>query len=201
MDLTTLVTVGKFALGGVILSVYFYAIFLANALYDYQDEKPNDEKGPSDVESKDLMKTTYYFLCFLGFVQFISVFCPPVTSDIVYPISYFFVFYSNFSVVSHLVFVYIQFLYVFYPDYINNIPVSSLRQRSFAWKILLTIISVSISIMFPFEEQPILFTLLTKRRQYDRYLFAITTYKQRTHLLSTLYTQDSGIKKLMQKIT
>ena len=159
-------------LGGFVFFIYAYAIFLANALHDYQDEKPNHEKGPIDTQSKDLMKTTLMFLYFLGFIQFISIFCPPLNSDIVYPISYFFVILVDFVAASYIVFLYIQLQYIFYLDSIKDISVSSIRIRTLGWKVLITTVSVSLDISFPYDEpfDVITFHLLTNGRQYERYV-------------------------------
>ena len=43
---------GHFFLGGITIFVYTYAIFLCSAIYDYQNEKPNDEKCPLDHQLK-----------------------------------------------------------------------------------------------------------------------------------------------------
>ena len=155
-------------LGGLVFSIYSYAIFLANAIHDYQDEKPNHEKGAIDTQSKDLINTTLTFLYFLGFIQFISIFCPPLTYDIVYPISYLFVILINFCVVSYIVFLYIQLQYVFYLDSIKDIPVPSIRMKTFAWKFFLTILSLIVNLQFPYDEpfEATTFHLLTKGRAY-----------------------------------
>jgi hypothetical protein len=52
---TTEETVSSFFLGGATVFVHCYAIFLCSAIYDYQDEKPHEEKGPDDIILKDLM--------------------------------------------------------------------------------------------------------------------------------------------------
>ena len=39
-----------FFLGGITIFLYSYAIFLCYAIYDYQDEKPDDEKCLFDFE-------------------------------------------------------------------------------------------------------------------------------------------------------
>ena len=169
-------------LGGFVFSIYAYGIFLANALHDYQDEKPNHEKAAIDTQFKDLMKTTLIFLYFLGFIQFISIFCPPLNFDIVYPISYFFVILAGFLAASYIVFLHIQLQYIFYLDSIKDISVASIRIKSLAWKILITIVSVSLDILFPYDEpfEAITFHLLTNGRQYERYvailLFHIHTW-------------------------
>ena len=155
-------------LGGLVFSIYSYAIFLANAIHDYQDEKPNHEKGAIDTQSKDLINTTLTFLYFLGFIQFISIFCPPLTYDIVYPIFYFFVILINFCAVSYIVFLYIQLQYIFYLDSIKDIPVSLIRRKTFAWKFFLTILSLIVNLQFPYDEpfEATTFHLLTKGRKY-----------------------------------
>ena len=118
------------------------------------------------------MKTTLIFLYFLGFIQFISIFCPPLNFDIVYPISYFFVILVDFIAASYIVFLYIQLQYIFYLDSIKDISVSSIRIRTLGWKVLITIVSVSLDILFPYDEpfEAIIFHLLTNGRQYERYV-------------------------------
>ena len=159
---------GHFFLGGLIFLIFFYAIYLSYAIHDYQYEKPINDKNPIDIQFKDINCTTICLLYVIGFIQFISVFLPPVMSEIVYIISYITTCLLNFYIVSWLVYLYILNLYVFYPDSIENIPFSTIRLKSFLWKILLTIISLVISIMCPLEDQPIAFHFLTKGKQYDR---------------------------------
>ena len=47
-------------LAGTIFSVGAYAIFLCFAIYDYQDEKPAEEKSPIDLLKKDLMNSEFF---------------------------------------------------------------------------------------------------------------------------------------------
>ena len=47
--------VGCLILGGTTISLCAYAIYLCYAIYDYQDEKPAEEKSPIDVLVKDLL--------------------------------------------------------------------------------------------------------------------------------------------------
>ena len=44
---------GHLLLGGTVIGIYSYAIFLCYAIYDYQDEKPAVEKTPIDILMKD----------------------------------------------------------------------------------------------------------------------------------------------------
>ena len=160
--------VGHFALGGVTFFLYSYAVFLCYAIYDYQDEKPDDEKSPINVHLKDLMNSNFYFLYYFGLVQFISLFTPPITSNIVYFISHVSVFLSNFSIASFFVYLYIRSIFIFYPERVQDLRVSTLRITCFALKIFITIISILISMAFPLENQPTVFQLLAKGRPYDR---------------------------------
>ena len=65
-------TVSSFFLGGATVFVHCYAIFLCSAIYDYQDEKPCEEKGPDDIQLKDLMTAQSYFLYYTGsFIGFL----------------------------------------------------------------------------------------------------------------------------------
>ena len=51
--------VAHLILGAVTILVYAYAIFLCYAIWDYQDEKPKDEKRPTDVLIKDLKHSEF----------------------------------------------------------------------------------------------------------------------------------------------
>jgi len=137
-------------------------------MHDYTDEKPANEKSPIDTEFKDMNSTTTCLLYFVGFIQFISVFIPPVSFEIVYLITHISLFLANFYIVSWLVYLYILNLYVFYPDTVKDIPISTIRLKSFLWKVLLTVIYMVISIICPIEDQPLAFQFLTKGKQYDR---------------------------------
>ena len=54
--------VGSFILAALTLFVHGYAIFLSYAIYDYQDEKPEHEKSPTDVLIKgDAKKSHKHF--------------------------------------------------------------------------------------------------------------------------------------------
>ena len=165
---TTEETVSSFFLGGATVFVHCYAIFLCSAIYDYQDEKPHEEKGPDDIQLKDLMTAQSYFLYYTGFFIFISLFTPPVTFFLVYPISYFSVFLIHFSSVSFLVYLCNDYIYIFHFDYVKNISVSTMRMRSNIGKVVLTIGAMSLSIIVPVQDQPIIFQMLTKGEEYQR---------------------------------
>ena len=165
---TTEEAVSSFFLGGATVFVHFYAIFLCSAIYDYQDEKPNEEKGPDDIHLKDLMTAQSYYLYFSGFFIFISLFTPPVTFVIVYPISYLSVFLVHFHSVSFLAYLCNIYIYIFHYDNVINIPVSTMRMRSIVGKIVLTIGALSLSIAVPVQDQPITFAMLTKGEEYQR---------------------------------
>ena len=159
---------GHFFLGGLIFLTYFYAIYLSYAMHDYVNEKPIEEIDPIDMEFKDMTTTTNCLLYVIGFIQFISVFIPPVTFEIVYLITHLSLFLANFYLVSWLVYFYILNLHVFYPDTVKDIPLSTIRFKSFLWKILLTIIYMVISAICPLEDHPLVFQFLTKGKKYDR---------------------------------
>ena len=161
--------IAHFFLGGTSVGIYSYAIFLCYGIYDYQNEKPPAEKSPLDILMKDLMNAQFYLLYSLGLIQFISLFSPPLPSfDIIYWISHSCIFISNFWAVSCILLLYIQHVYVFQPDDFKNLQVYSMRRKSLLWKVLLTLISVSLSILVPIETQPIFFRLLTKGADYNR---------------------------------
>ena len=121
-------------------------------MHDYTDEKPANEISPIDTEFKDMNTTTTCLLYFVGFIQFISVFIPPVSFEIVYPITHISLFLTSFYIVSWLVYLYILNLYVFYPDTVKDIPISTVRLKRFLWKVLLTVIYMVISIICPIKD-------------------------------------------------
>ena len=158
-----------FFLGGITIFVYSYAIFLCYAIYDYQDEKPNDEKCPLDHLIKDWMNSQFFYLYYVGLVQFISLFTPSVNLSIVYIISYIGVFLLHWHVVSIFVYMYLQYIFTFQPQDTGNVLISTMRKKCFLWKLLLVFVSLLLSIIFPLEEQPIPFQLLSKGLEYKRY--------------------------------
>ena len=160
--------VWSFVLAPATISIYGYAIFLNYALYDYQDEKPKEEKSPTDVLIKDIKHVEFWILYLSFLMKFISLFAPPIDSDLVYFVSYIYIFLANFYSVSWLVTLYIQYVYVFQHDQFENVNESSMRQKSFYWKIFLTIISLFSNIILPSEGTPIMYEMLSKGRQYER---------------------------------
>ena len=160
--------VGHLCLGGIIILVCSYSIFLCSALYDYQEEKPNEEKCPLDLLVKDLMHAQFWFLYHTCLIEMISLFTPPITSDITYLITYIFIFLLNFHIISLVVQLYIQHIIVFYPDDFANVDVSVMRRKSIIWKFILTFSSIFLNCLFPSSEVPHTYQLLTKGVNYDR---------------------------------
>ena len=117
---------------------------------------------------KDIMTTAFYLLSYIGYHQFLSVFGPAVNFDAIYFTAFFSVFLLNFYTVSWLVYLYLQYHYVFYPNLINVVPISRLRLKSLVWKLIITIFSMCINVLFPFEDAPVLFQLLTDGKMYKR---------------------------------
>ena len=173
---TTEETVSSFFLGGATAFVHCYAIFLCSAIYDYQDEKPCEEKGPDDIQLKDLMTAQSYFLYYTGFFMFISLFTPAVTFELVYPICYLSVFLIHLSSVSFLVYLCNVYIYIFHFDNVKNISVSTMRKRSIIGIVILTIGAMSLSIVVPLQDQPFMFQMLTKGEEYKR-LVHINSFK------------------------
>ena len=157
-----------FSLGGIIISIYTYAIFLCYAIYDYQDEKPDDEKCPLDHQIKQWMNSQFCYLFYVGLVQFISLFSPPILLNISYFICYIGIFLLHFHVSTIFVYLYLQYIYTFQPQDFVNVQNSTLRKKCLIWKFLLTLIILLVSILFPLEKQPIPFQLLSKGQMYDR---------------------------------
>ena len=160
--------VSRLILGGTTFSVCAYAIFLCNAIYDYQEEKPNEEKSPVDLLVKDLMHSEFWFLYQVCLIEIISIFTPPITSDVTYLVSHISVFLLNFQQISLLILLYIQHAYVFYPDECAKVDVSIMRQMSIIWKFTLTFFSISLSCLVPTPEVPLAYQMLTKGANYDR---------------------------------
>ena len=153
----------------VTIFVHGYAIFLCYADYDYQDEKPKDEKSPIDELIKDLKHSEFWFLIHSFLVQFISLFTPPITSYFVYSIVHVGVFLANFYLMSLFVLLYVHYIFTFYPDQSANIDIRSLRWKTLLWKFFLTILSLLLSFLVPIEEMPMPFQMfLTKGKQCDR---------------------------------
>ena len=157
-----------FSLCGMTVLVCVYAIFLCFAIYDYQDEKPDEEKSPIDLLVKDLMRSQFWLLysvCLIGIISLVTV---PITSNVAYLLTYNTVFLLNFNQISLLVQLYIQHIYVFHPDECVNVDVSTMRRMSVIWKFILTFISIFLNCLFPSSEVPHIYQMLTKGVNYDR---------------------------------
>ena len=60
---------GCIFLGGISISLHGFAMFLCCAIFDYQDEKPSNEKSTFDVLIKDLMFSQFWMLYGLSLIQ------------------------------------------------------------------------------------------------------------------------------------
>ena len=145
---------------------FFCAI--SYAIYDYQDEKPAEEKSPIDLLLKDYMHSEFWLLYHNCLVEMISLFTPSITCNIAYLVTYISVFLVNFHQISMLILLYIQHLFVFYPDECVNVDVSVMRQKSIIWKIILTLFCLFLNYLFPSAEVPVTYQLLKKGVNYDR---------------------------------
>ena len=85
-----------FIIGIVAIFVNSYAIFLCYAVYDYQDEKPDDERSPIDVLVKDSKNAECLVLYTTFLVHFISLLTPPIHFPIVYLVSHVILLLTNF---------------------------------------------------------------------------------------------------------
>ena len=160
--------VGHLFLAGTIFFVCAYAIFLCFAIYDYQDEKPNEEKSPIDLLLKDYMHSEFWLLYLNCLVGIISLFTPSIPPNVAYLASYMSVFCVNFHQISLFILLYIQHLYVFYPDECVNVDVSILRKKSIIWKFILTLVSLFLSFLVPSPDIPWTYLMLAKQANYDR---------------------------------
>ena len=160
--------VGSLFLGGTTFLVCAYSIFLSSAIYDYQDEKPDEEKSPIDLLVKDLMHSQFWLLFCICLIHIISLFTPAITSNVTYPITYIVIFLLNFHIISLLIQLYIQHIIVFYPDDFANVDVSIMRRKSIMWKFIITFFSISLNCLFPSIEVPHAYQMLTKGVNYNR---------------------------------
>ena len=160
--------VGCLFLCGTTIFVSAYAIFLCYAIYDYQHEKPTEEKGPIDLLMKDLLHIEFWMVYHISLIDIISLFTPPITSSVVYLISYINVFLINFHQISLLILLYIQHLYVFYPEECSNVDASIMRQKTIIWKFILTLFSLFLSFLVPSADIPWAYQILAKGANYDR---------------------------------
>ena len=149
--------------------IHLYALFLTSAIYDFQDEKPEEEKSHFDVLIKDLMRTVFWTVYMIGITQFISLFMPPMNNDIVYSLTYLRIVVFHFNVASILVTVYIHNVFIFQPDDIEGIMVTSLRRKSMVSNFLLTFVLILLSIAVPVQTEPLIFQWLNKgKANYER---------------------------------
>ena len=162
------VSIGHLFGGGTIFSVCAYAIFLNFAVYDYQDEKPVNEKSPIDGLVKDFMRSGFWLIIHICLIEIISLFTPPITSDSAYLASYISVFLIDFHLMSLLILLYIQHIYIFYFDLVANVDISIMRQKSIIWKFILTFLSLFIDVLVPSLDNPLAFQMLAKGASYDR---------------------------------
>ena len=160
--------IGRLCLGGTTFFVCAYSIFLCYAIYDYQEEKPNEEKSPIDLLIKDLMQAQFWLLfciCLNGTISLVTV---PITSNVPYLLTYISVFLLNFHQISLFVQLYIQHIYVFYHDDFVNVNVFIMRRKSIKWKFILTFFSIFLNCLFPSSGVPGAYQMLTKGGNYDR---------------------------------
>ena len=160
--------VGHLCLTGVAFLVCLYSMFLCNAIYDYQEEKPNEEKSPIDLLIKDLMQAQFWLLFYICLIGIISLVTVPITSNVPYLLTYISVFLLNFHQISLFVQLYIQHIYVFYHDDFVNVNVFIMRRKSILWKIILTFFSIFLNCLFPSSRVPSTYQMLTKGENYER---------------------------------
>ena len=141
-------------LGASCFLIHLYALFLTSAIYDFQDEKPEEEKSHFDVLIKDLMRTVFWIVYMIGSIQFISIFTPTMNNEIVYFLTYLRTVIFHFNVASILVTVYIHNVFIFQPDDVEGIMVTTLRRKSMVSKFLLTFVLVFLALPCQFRLSP-----------------------------------------------
>ena len=158
---------GYFLMGAISIFVHAYAMFLCNAISDFQGEKPAHEKSPFDPFITALMNFQFYNIFCSGLIQFIGLFSPTIeANNWVYFATYFGILFRHFHAASYLITLYAKFVFIFQPDRLENVPASTLKKRCIVGKVLLTFFAVLISIEFPAEELPFHFEVLTKKDCY-----------------------------------
>jgi hypothetical protein len=156
-------------LGAISFLIHLYILFLSSAIYDFQDEKPEEEKCHFDVLIKDLMSNIFWAAYTFGHIQFISLFTPSLNNDLVYCFSYLGVLICHFMVASILVTVYIHNVFVFQPDDIEGIMITTFRSKTRVSKFIVTLYLMFLSIMVPVQNEPLIFQWLNKgKTNYER---------------------------------
>ena len=120
----------SFLVGIIFLILYGYAINLCSAIWDYQNDKPEDEKEEMDVLVKDLMIVQYWALYFHGYIQFIASITPPfhpISATLISWISY---IMSTFLIASYAISAYYDFCYTFHADIMAEMGVKIVRLQS-----------------------------------------------------------------------
>ena len=165
---STEVAFGYFLMGAVSILIHAYAMFLSNAISDYQDEKPKQEKSSYDEFITELMNSQFLAIIYWGLIQFIGLFSPPIeANNLVYFVTVFGILLRHFLAASYLATLYAKYVFIFQPDRLKNVPASVLKKRRIVGKFLLTLFAVLISIEFPTEDLPFHFEVLTKKGCYD----------------------------------
>ena len=156
-------------LGAISLLIHLYILFLSSAIYDFQDEKPEEEKSYFDVLIKDLTGNIFWAAYIIGHIQFISLFTPSFNNYLVYCLSYLGILIFHFMVASILVIVYIHNVFVFQPDDIEGIMVTTFRSKTRVSKFIVTFCLMFLSIIMPIQNEPLIFQWLNKgKTNYER---------------------------------
>ena len=156
-------------LGAISFLIHLYILFLMSAIYDFQDEKPEEEKCHFDVLIKDLMSNIFWAAYTFGHIQFISLFTPSLNNGLVYCLSYLGVLIFHFMVASLLVIVYVHNVFVFQPDDIEGIMATTFRRKTRVSKFIVTFCLVFLSIIMPVQNEPLIFQWLNKgKTNYER---------------------------------
>ena len=149
-------------LGVICFLLHLYILFLSSAIYDFQDEKPEEEKSHFDIIIKDFMSNSFWAAYIFGHIQFISLFTPSLNNALVYCFSYLGVLVVHFMVASILVMVYIHNVFVFQPDDIEGINFTTFRSKTRVSKFIVTLCLVFLSIVMPVQNEPLIFQWLDK---------------------------------------
>ena len=156
-------------LGASSFFIHLYALFLTSAIYDFQDEKPEEEKSHFDILIKDMTSNIFWAAYIFGHIQFISLFTPSLNNYFVYCLSYLGVLIFHFMVASLLVIVYVHNVFVFQPDDIEGIMVTTFRSKTRVSKFIVTLCLMFLSVIMPVQNEPLIFQWLNKgKTNYER---------------------------------
>ena len=137
-------------------------------LIKYQDDKPLEEKSDCDTLFSGSVKSAMLLNIHHCLVATISIFNPlsihPLVSTTVSYIGYFLgIYYLSCMNVA----IYVYYVFVFQPDFVENLNVSRFQQKSLMAKIIILILTVSIDTAFPTPKKLSTYLALSPEIEYE----------------------------------